>query len=143
MPNYLGRFVEDLRFQHPCALLVSGTTGAGKSNFVKNIIERRGIKGRINTIYYFMPKMETLDITPNPGQKIYYFPGLPTEKWVRDTFHESTHDSLVIIDDQWSAAIESEVVSNLTTFGRRHDGISIIMITQNFYEKAKRAIIIR
>ena len=143
MPNYLGRFITDLRFQHPCALLISGTTGAGKSNFVKNVIERQGIKGTIRTIYYFMPKLETLDITPLPGQKIFYFAGLPTEKFVRDNFKESTRDTLIIIDDQWSAAIESEVVSNLAIYGRRHDGISLIMITQNFYEKAKRAIIIR
>ena len=47
---------------------LTGHSGAGKSTFLKNMIEKNGIKGTINEIYYFMPQIETLNIKTKPNQ---------------------------------------------------------------------------
>lgn len=143
MPNYIANYLENFQFSHPCALLVSGTTGAGKSFFIKNLIEKNGIKGTISTIYYFMPRLEPLEITPLPHQKLYVLEGMPTNRWYEDTFNENTRDTLIIIDDMWSECIESEVVRRLLTHGRRHLGISLAFTAQNFFERSKQAITLR
>lgn len=135
--SYVGRFIHDLRFQHPFCILVSGTTGAGKSQFLKNVIEKGGIKGRIRSIYYFMPRMETLDINPGNGRRLYCMEGIPTKKWIDETLKESTRDVLIVIDDQWDAAIESPDVKALCSYERRHSGVSMAFVTQNFYEQGK------
>jgi len=144
MANHLAKFIPDLRFAHPCSLLVSGTTGAGKSHFVKLLIENDGIKGNIDTIYYFMPRLENLDIKPNENQNLYICEGMPTQSWVDNTFKKDSESvNLIVVDDMWSQCIQSPVIEYLLTYGRRHLNVSMVFIAQNFYEKSPKAITLR
>lgn len=137
------KWVPNPRFQHPSALLISGTTGAGKSYFVKNLIEQEGIEGDIKHIYYFMPRLENLDIQPLPHQQLYLMEGLPTRNWVDDMFKKENKNCMIIIDDMWSKCVEDPVIENLLTYGRRHFNVSLVFIAQNFYEKSRKAITLR
>ena len=143
MNSYLGKLFTDFRFAHPAAVLVSGSTGSGKSFFVKNVIEKGGIRGRITSIYYFMPRLERLDINPPPGQRLYLMEGLPTRNWVDETFRETQRDSMIVIDDQWKEAVDNRCIEYLLVYGRRHLGITIFGITQNFYQRSKASTLIR
>ena len=143
MYSTLGRYVPGLAFDHPCALLITGTTGAGKSYFTKCCVEKGGIEGPINKIYYFMPRIEPVDITPADGQELFIMEGMPTRDWLDKTFPTSNSNALLIIDDQWTDCVDSKVVLYLTNFARRHLSLSMIFIGQNFYEKSKIAISIR
>jgi len=135
MPDIIGHYIEDLRFEHPCCLLVSGASGAGKSDFIKSCIEHNGIKGEINQIFYFMPKSEETDITPQPNQRIYVMEGLPTQKWVDDLLSTGSTGTMVVIDDQWRQCLESQVIEDLIIRTRRHKKISLAFITQNFFQR--------
>lgn len=141
--SYLGKFIHDLRFCHPFCILVSGTTGSGKSNFIKNVIEKNGIKGKINQIYYFMPRLEALNIDAGPDRRLYLMEGIPTKKWIDETFKESNRDTLIVVDDQWDECIESPDVKRLCNWGRRHLGVSLAFVTQNFYEQGKSVRVIK
>ena len=144
MHNHVISYVPDLRFQHPCSLLISGTTGAGKSHFVARLIEMRGIRGNIKSIYYFMPRLEKLDIITPPKTELYPMTGLPTKEWLEDNFKPNKDSkSLIVIDDQWSDCVESKAVEFLTTYGRRHMKLSMIFLAQNFYEISRKAITLR
>ena len=144
MHEHLTKFIPAMRFKHPCALLVAGSTGTGKSNFVKNIIECDGIEGDIKSIYYFMPRLEPIEVAPAQHQHLYLMEGLPSQDWVDDTFPvEKDSKSMIVIDDLWSACIENDVCEYLLTYGRRHLGVSLVFVAQNFYEKAKKAITYR
>jgi len=144
MHNHVIRYVPDLRFQHPCALFISGTTGAGKSHFVKRLIERRGIRGNIKNIYYFMPRLERLDIRVPARQELFPMTGLPTRAWLDETFKKQKRgNALIIIDDQWSSCVESKDCEYLLSYGRRHIGLSMCFLAQNFYEKSRKAITLR
>lgn len=134
------RWVPDLRFEHPAALLVSGTTGAGKTHWTKLLIENDGIKGEIKKIYYFMPMLENVNISPNPDQQLFLMEGMPTQSWVSDNFRPNEDaKTLIIVDDQWSQCVQSPVIESLLNHGRRHFGVSLIFIAQNFYEKSTKA----
>ena len=88
--SFLGPFIHDLRFVHPFCMLVSGTTGAGKSTFLRNLIEKEGIKGRINEIFYFMPRTENIKIRVPPHQRFVKMQGLPTQEWVDKNWKPDT-----------------------------------------------------
>jgi hypothetical protein len=138
------KWVPDLRFQHPAALLVSGSTGAGKTHWVKLLIENDGIKGDIKKIYYFMPILENINISPNADQQLFLMEGMPTRSWVDDTFKVNEDaKTIIVVDDQFSKCVKDEVIEHLLTFGRRHYGLSLIFIAQNFYEKSKNARTLR
>ena len=143
MSWHLTKYVKDLRFKHPTALLIAGTTGSGKSEFVKNLIENGGIKGKITKIYFFLPRLEPLLIETNDETKIFLEQGLPTEEWISNNFKPGDNQTLLVIDDQWTEAVKSAAVENLSCFGRRHLGISLVFITQNFFTRSPRSIIIR
>jgi DNA helicase HerA-like ATPase len=144
MSWHLTKYVKDLRFKHPTALLIAGTTGSGKSEFVKKLIENKGIKGKITKIYFFLARLEPLLIDTDETTKIFLEQGLPTQEWVTNTFKPGVdNQTLLIIDDQWTEAVKSAAVENLSCFGRRHYGVSLIYITQNFFTRSPRSIIIR
>ena len=136
--------VPDLRITHPCSIFIAGATGTGKSNFIKNLIECEGIKGGTDVIYYFMPRFETLDITPPHGIDMYKNEGLPDQEWVDKTLEPyKDRNTLIVVDDLWTQCVESPVIEYLLTYGRRHLNLSLIFVAQNFYEKSRKAITLR
>lgn len=130
-------------FHHPICMIISGTTGSGKSNFVKLMIENDAIKPRIDQIWYFMPKTEVLHIKTREDQELHIRSGLPTQEWFDENVKNSKDKILVVIDDQWSKAIASDFVNNLVLVERRHandyNGVSIICISQNYFQKSDNA----
>jgi hypothetical protein len=137
----VGRFVHDFRFEHPFCCLISGTTGVGKSTFVRNLIEKQMIKGTINEIYYFMPAVERIAIKVAPHQKLYLMEGLPTKAWVSKNWSPGTSkkDVLFIIDDQWDDVLKDKTCRSLCTWGRNHLGFSTMFVTQYYFEQANTA----
>jgi len=143
MINFSTKHVPDLRFRHPCCLFISGTTGAGKSHFVKNLIECGGTNVVFDNIYYFMPKIEHLEITPCENQEMFIQQGLPKQDWVDAHIKKDGTKNLIVIDDQWQRSLECPVVYDLLTHDRRHLNVSLCFISQNFFEKSNNAVTYR
>lgn len=139
--TYTAWEVPDVKFEHPCSILVSGASGSGKSNWIKNVIEHDFIKGGIKNIYYFMPYIDNVNIAPLPHQSMYLMEGLPTMTWLKETFSLDTpRDSLIIVDDMWGECVKSSAVRHLLNFCRSHFGISMIFVTQYFFEGGKPSV---
>jgi hypothetical protein len=135
--------IDSLTFQHPVSFILSGTTGSGKSSFVANLIEQNAIEGNIENIYYFVPQIENLNIIAPPGMTLECKEGIPSNKWCQDTLNTSKRNSLVIIDDQWSKVINSVTVEYLTSVGKNHWGVSVIMIAHNYFNRGTFAGLIK
>lgn len=135
--------IDSLTFHHPVCLIISGTTGSGKSNFVANIIKYDAIDGDIKNIYYFVPQIENLDIITRPDQELHIREGLPTRQWCLEKLDTGKRDNLVVIDDQWTKCVGSDAVTHLISVGRRHWGVSIICIAQNYYQKGNNSSLIK
>ena len=136
--TYTGREIPSLKFRHPHSMFVSGSSGVGKTEFIKNIIETDFIEGGINTIYYFMPYIETPNIVPLPHQEMILMEGLPTRKWIDSNFSlEGPFDTLIIVDDLWGACVKSDAIRHLLRYCRSHFQISMIYVTQYYFEGGK------
>jgi hypothetical protein len=140
--NYIGTQIDTLKFRHPVSIFVSGASGTGKSEWIKNVIERDFIDGNIKKIYYFMPEIENIRIRPSLNQELYLMQGVPTKTWIRDTFRtDGPRDTLIVVDDLWGECIKAkEATRHLLKYCRNHYGISMIFVTQYFFEGGKPSI---
>ena len=147
MINLCTSYIPDMRFRHPCCILISGTTGVGKSHFVKLLIECQGTDVVFDNIFYFTPRKGPNNIITAEGQEIFYCQGLPTESFVKSHVKNDGSKNLIVVDDQWQKCVNDEYVNNLLTYERRHlnedKGVSIILISQNYYEKGTHARTLR
>jgi hypothetical protein len=136
--------IDPIVFHHPVCMIVSGTTGCGKSNFVKNVIEYDGIDTPMNQIWYFMPQRDNhLHINTRDDQELHIRVGLPSQEWWDTEIGETKDNILVVIDDQWGKAVASEFMNEMILTGRRHwlnkRGVSVICISQNYFQKSNNA----
>lgn len=89
-----------------------------------------------------MPRMENLDIAPPENQEMFIHQGMPDEDWINAHLRNGKKN-LLIIDDQWHKCLDNPDVYTLLTHDRRHLGVSLCFISQNFFEKSKNAITYR
>ena len=140
--NYIGTVIENIKFRHPVSIFVSGASGTGKSHWIKHVIEQDFIQGNIRTIYYFMPEIENISISPLPHQELYLMQGVPTMTWIKDTFQQNgPRDTLIVVDDLWGECIKAKDSTRfLLKYCRNHYGISMIFVTQYFFEGGKPSV---
>lgn len=139
--TYTAHEVPSLKFQHPCSIFVSGASGCGKTEWIKNVIENDFIDGGIKTIYFFMPYCETPKIVPLAHQELVLMEGVPTKTWIDDTFSvDGPDDCLIVVDDLWSECIKSPAIRHLLKYGRSHFKVSMIFVTQYYFEGGKPSI---
>ena len=133
-------------FTTPCTLCVSGTTGAGKTEWVKRLIRHKDIlfSHPPTSIYYFYGVWQKgfESLTNN----VEFREGLPSNL---DDFHDkSQHEEgeeegdesrLFIIDDQMQDVVKSPEMERLFTRESHHRNISVIYITQNLFCQGKHS----
>ena len=101
-----------------------------------NIIEKNGIKGNIKTIYYFVLRLEQLDIEPHdPNTRLFIQEGLPSKKFVDELVEQNSGDVMIVIDDQWRDCIKNKQIDRLIFHDRRHIGYTLIFVAQNYFEQ--------
>jgi len=112
-------------FQSPFTMVVSGPTQAGKSTFIKNLIQHAKtlIHPAPTSILYIQhkdstaPNIENIHVTNSLDFDIHSLPPY----------------SLIIIDDLFNEAGNSEKISNIFTRGSHHSKCNIILTTQNLF----------
>jgi len=122
--------------------MISGSTGTGKTQMTEKLIKNKCFTKRIKNIFYFGAVGNcSLDWDQSLPDKIriHLLEGLPTIK----DFLNIPPRSIIIIDDQYSESIESEAVALAFKVYRRNKRFSLILITQNVFEKGKHAKTIR
>jgi len=113
----------------------------GKTKFCKNVLKHKIFSEKIKHVFYYScPGAKN----PNwnkclPTIRIHFREGLPTIR----QFLTLPKYSCVIIDDQFEEAIESKDVQKAFTVYRRKYKFSIILISQNVFEKGRKAKTIR
>lgn len=113
---------------HPCQILVAGPQQAGKSHFVKTLVEHR-----MNMIFpqpkhvywcYTMDKPDYPSLLSDPG--VTFVRGFPDFANMRDV--------LIIFDDMMIESKNNEaMITSLATRGCHHRLLSLVHITQNAF----------
>ena len=113
-------------------MLVSGSSGTGKTTFIENLIKSNKIDTEFSTIFYCYPYSlgeppvdwhETLDCN------VQYMTSLPDLQW----FDKVEPNTLLILDDLWAETCRSkDLVAAFKVFSRKKN-VSIIIVTQSYF----------
>ena len=137
MRHVQGLLVKSSKFHFPCRMLISGSSGTGKTSFTLKLIEKSYFSKKIRHLHYFgclSQASEKLDWhTRLENVRVSYYEGLPSA----DFFDNIEKNSLVVVDDMYEEAINSPEISRAFRVDSRHKKFGIILITQSIYEKGR------
>ena len=128
----------DYRLQAPFCLTISGPTQSGKTTIVKNILLRRYELISVpidNILYCYTEYQPAFDELKTAIPSIQFHQGLPDE--IADPLDRH---KLVILDDLMEEICSNKSYSTLFTRTSHHRNVSIIYLTQSFFEKAQKIL---
>ena len=126
-----GENKDQIEFSYPYRMLISGSSGTGKTFFAEKLLNRKTLfEKKIRKIIYYYPifmdeKPVKWDMTLEIP--VSYKKGLPQKDDVADL---SPHTTLVI-DDNYDKAINCSFIDHLFRVISRKRNINVILITQN------------
>ena len=122
----------DYKLTTPFRMLISGSSGTGKTTFIEKLLKSNRIDTKFSTIYYCYPYTlgdppvdwhDTLDCN------VQYLTHLPDLRF----FDNIKPDSLLILDDLWSETCKSkDLVAAFKVYSRKRQ-VSIIIVTQSYF----------
>ena len=123
-------------FKAPFTCIVSGASGSGKKTFVERILSNRDflINPPPSKVLYCYGEL-TSKIMEWKHKGIEPYCGFPSEEEIK----ARTPNLLLILDDLLKDLEENiKLVNKLFTRGSHHWNFSVILITQNIYDKNLR-----
>ena len=138
---------DQLHFAHPFSMILAGGRRTGKTYFTKTLLERNRdlISVPLDTIVWFYGASqeqvfsELAKTIHSYGQRIEFVRGLPQDSSVQDfIMNIPGQQKLIVLDDLMEKASNRVDVAELFTHGR-HDSVSIMFLTQNFFHRSKYA----
>ena len=131
-----GEILPDMRFAYPYRILLSGSSGAGKTYLAKQVLQHRDIfQKKTKRVVYFYPCF--LEEKPvqwdDIGIPVSYRVGLPSQEEIDEIPAHST----IVLDDLYEEAIQSQAIDHLfrVTSGKRN--LNVMIMTQNNYAQGK------
>ena len=139
---------DQLCFAQPFTMTLAGGRRTGKTYFTKTLLERNRhllSSPTLETIIWFYGTsqqsiFDELIVTMQEyGQRIEFVQGLPQDKTVQDFIGDFPgQQKLIVLDDLMEIASNRPDVAALFTHGR-HEHVSVMYLTQNFFHKSKYA----
>lgn len=120
--------MEYSKLKHASNFLIAGSTGAGKSHFVKKLIEYQILTPQPGKIYWCYGMYQKLY---SQISGVTFVEGLPSNL-------ESLHNCVLIIDDLMVQLASDKRMTDLITKSGHHRNISIIFIVQNLFHKGSQ-----
>ena len=144
MRNITGHLINSQKFHYYSRIIISGSSGTGKTTFALKLIENQHFNRPIKKVYYFSVLGSNNLEWHNklPDIDVHYMDGMPSSDFFENIPPNSigkirqkiwkniTLYFVVIIDDQFKDAIECPAVARAFQFDSRHQKFSIILVTQ-------------
>jgi hypothetical protein len=121
--------------EHPFTCMVSGPTKAGKTLFVRRLIENehKMIHPRIDKVWWYFSEDQPL--YKNMRRNITFAQGVPDLDLIKSF---SPRPQLIVLDDLMQEMKNSSKLVQLFTRGCHHWGVSVIHIVQNIFFEGLR-----
>ena len=114
------------------SMLVVGPTYSGKTWFITRLIDySKYVFDKLPTRVYWCYGRETKMHDYFVNRNYIMMKGLPT------SFDFAEEGSIIVLDDLFAEGGKSNQVSNLFTRDSHHEGLFIIMTSQNLFHQAK------
>jgi len=119
-------------FAHPFTAIVAGVTQSGKTEFVKKLIRNK------NKMIYPVPYKIIFSYSEAQEgySNVFNDPDVESVKGLEFDLDESL-PTLLIIDDQMTAAMKDGKIQELFIKGVHHRNVSVILLNQNLYCQGK------
>ena len=126
------------KLHHPFSMLVAGPRGAGKSEFVKQLLSLKcfTMTNPPERIVWFYGRHQP-DLFCSLAQEIpciEFYEGLPTNI---EVMFDRSKRNICIIDDLMQSTSGNQLVENLFTNGR-HLNLSVVFVSQNLFYTLKK-----
>lgn len=128
----------DVRLQAPFTKVIAASTGAGKTYFVKRLLENADLM--INPaptiiVWCYAQYQKAYTDLSQSMPHIKFVEGLPEDL---NSMFDSQQNNLVVIDDLMAEVGDNLQLANLFTKGSHHLNLSVIYITQNLFHQGKQ-----
>ena len=134
---------EQTCFKHPFTMTVSGSTGSGKSEWVKRFLSNihRLVNEQISLILYCYGELNSNIVQMQRkgtigGVKVQVHSGLPVEEHVRKL--AQSQDGVLLVLDDLMVGMDQKLLDTLFTRGSHNWGVSVVLITQHLFSKELR-----
>ena len=120
-------------FQHPFTMTVSGPTGCGKTQWVKDILTNGLIQPPPQRILFLYKRWQPLyDVIAANIAHVTFFNGIPPNLDSDECLDPKVRN-LVILDDLMTSCTKDTKVTDLFCEGSHHRNLSVIALNQNLY----------
>lgn len=151
-PNSISIDSRQLLFRHPFTMIVSGSTGSGKSEWLLRLLRKLklmvgnddGDENPIELILYCYGELNPNIIQMQAVGKVKEIPlltihGLPKEDQLR-AYAKRTNGRLMVVLDDLMVGIgnNQDFLDSLFTKGSHNLGISVVLVTQHLFTKELR-----
>ena len=127
---------EKTDFMSPFRMILSGSSGAGKTHFAGELLKKKLFENDIEYVYYYHPcYLEEQPVDWHESMKIpvSYQTGLPTLEHLTSM----PPNSLVVLDDLMDKCVTSEVIDHLFRVISGKRKISVMIMAQNYFVNGK------
>lgn len=124
-------------FKHPFTMVISGSTGSGKTEWLMRFLRHLDILvGEITHVLYCYGELNknVISLERNGGNGVEYIihNGVPSEEMIQN--HARGGRLLLVLDDL-IVNIKSQFLDTLFTRGSHNWGVSVILVTQHLFNK--------
>ena len=114
-----GEFIQKYRFHHPASIIISGSSGTGKTSFAFELVRQNFFSKRIRNVHYFgctTFNQDDMNLDEKlPDIAVNFHEGLPSEGF----FNKLESRSLVIIDDLYEVRKYKIILLKFMKFFRK------------------------
>ena len=137
------REIDDIRFEYPFRIIISGSSQSGKTTFAEKLLKNDHLfHGKIQRIRYCYPEF----LADNPVSwhnsietSLTYQTGIPT----LEELCQLEPDTVLVLDDLYEECISTKAIDYLFRVLSGKKRISVIIMTQRFFSQGRYALNIR
>ena len=126
-----------MKFAYPYRILLSGSSGAGKTFIAKQIlINRHLFQKKTKRVVYFYPcylDQKPVNWDEDLGIPITYRVGIPSQ----DDIDVMLPDTTIVLDDTYDEAIQSTAIDHLFRVNSGKKFLNVLIMTQNNFAAGK------
>jgi len=129
------RCKKNLQFRHPFNCLIAGPSQCGKTTELRQVLEHHketidGIEKPVLKVVWCYGKWQRYYEIPVKNVEFKYLEGMPEAEDVIGY-------DIIVLDDLIQLIDKSPFVAHLFTAGTHHDNQSVIVLTQNYFQKGE------